>query len=252
MKKLVTYLILIVFAIISQNILAQNYSKHKVYFIPGQAADGRSFQWIKLDEHYETYIIEHKVPAKGDLMPDYARTLAAEIDTTEPFSIVAVSLGGMAAVEMCKFLHPEQVIIIASAKQRTELPKKYRVMSRIPIYHIFGGNFLKWATNRIRLLFEPEGKSVNELSTLMLNDMDSKYMKRAVHMILQWQNKEVPEGIVHIHGEKDNTLPFKNVKEPRITIEKGSHMIIMTRANEISAIINETLNKKLGINSQSE
>ena len=252
MKKLFICFTMAFFAIFLKSILAQDIPKHKVYFIPGQAADGRSFQWINLDEHFETQIIEHQVPDKGDLMPDYARKLAAEIDTTEPFSIVAVSLGGMTAVEMCKFLNPEQLIIVASAKGRAELPKRYHVASKIPLYHIFGGNFLKWTTNRIRLLFEPDGESVNELSTSMLNDLDPKYFKRAVHMILQWQNTVVPEGIVHIHGEVDNTIPSKNIKEPRIMLEDGSHMMIMTRADEISAIVNQTLNQKLGLITESE
>ena len=65
-------------------------------------------------------------------MADYSRTLAQQIDTSRRFSIIGVSLGGMLAVEMSKYLQPEEVILIASAKTRDELPTKYRFFQKSP------------------------------------------------------------------------------------------------------------------------
>jgi hypothetical protein len=42
--------------------------------------------------------------------------------------------------------------------------------------------------------------------------------------------------MIHIHGTDDHTLPIKNVKADYI-IEGGSHMMVLTRGEEINQLI---------------
>ena len=44
----------------------------------------------------------------------------------------------------------------------------------------------------------------------------------------------------HIHGDKDHTIPIKNIEYDYL-IEGGSHMMMITRAREINEIIAQIL-----------
>ena len=48
--------------------------------------------------------------------------------------------------------------------------------------------------------------------------------------------------IIHIHGNNDRTIPLKNVKCDHV-IDRGSHMMTLTKGNEISRLLNEILKK---------
>jgi len=74
----------------------------------------------------------------------------------------------------------------------------------------------------------------------MLKSKDKIYMKRAVDMIINWQREIYNPNIIQIHGDHDNTLPIKNVKVTLI-VEGGSHMMALTRGEEIGKLIREQL-----------
>ncbi|MEZ5071272.1 MAG: hypothetical protein R2751_09945 [Bacteroidales bacterium] len=58
--------------------------------------------------------------------------------------------------------------------------------------------------------------------------------------ILEWERTESPGNIIHIHGDQDHTIPIRNVSFDFL-VEGGSHMMVLTRGEEISRIINEIL-----------
>jgi hypothetical protein len=74
----------------------------------------------------------------------------------------------------------------------------------------------------------------------MLKSKDKIYMKRAVDMIINWQRETYNPNIIHIHGDKDNTIPIKNVNVTLI-VEEGSHMMALTMGERIGKIIAEQL-----------
>lgn len=221
-------------------LMSQSTDRHKVYLLPGQAADYRSFQFLELDERYDIEVLEHPLPERGERMVSLAKRLAAQVDTTRPFSFVGVSLGGMLAVEMSKYLRPEKIIIIASVKGQHEMVWRYKFLRAVPLYKLFGGRFYVKATNLVRPWFEHDSGGVDDISRAMLEDKHPKYMKRAIHCIMTWKNESVPTNLTHIHGDQDNTLPIKKIKNA-IIIPNGTHMMVMTSAKEVSEIINQTL-----------
>lgn len=211
-------------------------SEKIVYLIPGQGADERLFQNLHIQEH-DTSILHFIDPLKGEKLPDYARRMAAQIDTSKRFSIVGVSLGGMVAVEMSKFLQPEEVIIIASAKGEEEIPDLYHFFRKVPIYRILSGRFFKWGTRLMQPFYEPMDKESQQLFRSMVKRKSPVFMKRAVRCIVEWENTEAPDNVYHIHGSKDHTLPIKFCR-PDVTIDGGSHMMTLLRGAEISDLIN--------------
>jgi hypothetical protein len=213
----------------------------KVYLIPGQGADGRLFGKLQL-ENCDTAILHFPVPLKHETLPEYARRLSGQIDTTQPFYIIGVSLGGMCAVEMAKFLHPVKVIIISSAKTGSELPFRYRFQRVIPLNKLFGGRFCRFMVPLLRPLVEPESRKEKKLFNAMIRAKDPKFMRRSINCIIHWKNTEVPPNVVHIHGESDHTLPIRRIRNC-IRVKGGSHMMVYMHAQEISKLVNQELNK---------
>lgn len=213
-----------------------------VYMIPGQGADHRLYKNIEIDSRFELRHIKYVTPLKGWSMKDYAKELSKQIDTSRKFILMGVSLGGMLSIEMADFLSPEKVILISSAKQRHELPARYRFQKAIPVYKLFPGGVIKAGAKILQPVVEPASKTDKETFRSMLDSKSKQYMKRTVSMILEWEREEYKEGIIHIHGDKDHTIPVKNVKYDYL-VEGGSHMMILTKGDELSKILNRVLLK---------
>jgi pimeloyl-ACP methyl ester carboxylesterase len=213
-----------------------------IYLIPGQGADERLFKNLELDSSFRVIKLHHCIPDKGMTLPEYARKMAKQIDTTKPFILIGVSLGGMTAVEMSEFLHPKKIILISSAKCRQELPGRYRFQRYIPLYKVVPGRVARGGAKILQPLVEPDRKKEKETCKKMLKDKDPKFMHRSIAMIMKWERDSFPTGIIHIHGDNDHTIPIKNVACTH-RIEGGSHMMVLTRSKEISTLINQVLNE---------
>lgn len=213
----------------------------KVYLIPGQGFDYRVFNNLNLTENFDTVNIHYVVPGKNCELKEYAQLLAQQIDTTEKFSLIGVSFGGMVCSEMCEFLNPEKVILISSAKERKEIPAGYKMFKYFPINLLVPGSLYKASGQILRPIFEPDEKLANGLFKDMLHDSNNQFMKQSTKMIINWDKKTYSDKIIHIHGTKDNTLPFRNIKA-NYTIDKGSHMMVFTRSEDINTIVNRILN----------
>lgn len=210
-----------------------------VYLIPGTGSDARLFQALNIPA--STKVIEYSTPEKGMNMAEYSQVLAQQIDTSSRFSIIGVSLGGMLAIEMSKYLQPEEVIVVASAKTRKELPATYRFFQKVPIYHLIGGRTYKFFTRLFQPFYEPLSEEDEAIWQSMLAAKEPKFMRRAVPIIVKWENESYDSELVtHIHGTKDKTIPVKNVQDA-IILEDATHMMMMDRAEEVSALIRATI-----------
>ena len=105
----------------SHPLMAQDTTSKTIYLIPGTGADGHLFERVQI-EKYDTVWLEYLEPHEKEDFPSYIDRMAARIDTTERYSIIGVSLGGMIATELADRLQPEEVIVIAGAKTKSELP----------------------------------------------------------------------------------------------------------------------------------
>lgn len=234
------YLFLSVFIAISFSCISMN--KIKIYCFPGQGADKRQFDSIVFDPLlYEKIVIEYGTPEKHMNLHDFAKKLAGQIDTSGEFILIGVSLGGMICTELSEILHPLKTIIISSAKNRKELPTRYRFQRIIPIYKIFPGFVLLAGAKILQPIVEPDSKENREIFRSMLAGKSGKYMKRTIRMIIQWKRITNANKIYHIHGTRDHTLPIKKVKTPDYVVKNGSHMMTLTKAREINLILNQIL-----------
>ena len=89
-------------------------------------------------------------------------------------------------------------------------------------------------------IVEPDRNNEKATFKRMLKSKNKRYMKRAVDMIINWQKETYNENIIHIHGDKDNTIPIKNVRATT-TIAGGSHMMALTRGEELGELVSNLL-----------
>jgi len=237
MKRLA--FLFLIFNLLLGNLLA-NTDTTNVYLIAGTGSDHRLFNKLEWPDNYVPKHIEYVMPDKGMNMSEYACKLAEQIDTNQPFILMGSSLGGMLATEMGDFLDPEKIILISSAKGVTELPKQLKFQKKIPIHKIFGGRFYKYSAFIAQPIVEPQRNKEKATFVAMLKDKEPDFLKRAIPMILNWERTTWSDKIVSIHGEKDNTIPYKNVQADYV-VSGGSHMMTLTRPDEISEILKEVL-----------
>ena len=119
---------------------------------------------------------------------------------------------------------------------------KYRFQQKVPLNRIIPAAWYRGGALLLQPIVEPDRNKEKETFKRMLKSKDKVYMKRAVDMIINWQKETYNENIIHIHGDKDNTIPIKNVK-PTLTIEEGSHMMALTRGEELGKLIVEQLSR---------
>jgi esterase/lipase len=211
-----------------------------VYFFPGQGSDERLFSKIKLDSNFRAIYITYPVPEKKTSLKEFSNILSKQIDTTQKFILIGVSLGGMICTELADNFKPEKIIIISSAKCHKELPFRYRFQKVIPLNKIIPKRLIKIGAQILQPIVEPDRKKNQAIFKNMLKNKTPKYYKRTVNMIINWNRKTYSEKIIHIHGTKDHTIPIRNVKF-NYKIDKGSHMMTLTRGEELNELIRTIL-----------
>lgn len=209
-----------------------------IYLLPGQGADYRLFNYIEFP--YDTVHLEFPVPGKNTTLREYAHGFIPRIDTDRPFILIGVSLGGMICSELADTLEPEITIVISSAKYRTELPGRYKFQKTIPLNKIIPKGMTKWGAKVLAPLVEPARKQDTETFRSMIEAKDPAYLKRTVDMVINWDKEGYDESIIHIHGDKDHTLPHRKVRYDYL-VENGTHMMVYIRGDEVSKLINKIL-----------
>ncbi len=215
----------------------------KVYLFPGEGSDERIFSKLKLAPHFQILPVHFPIPGKGNSMEEYAAIISKQIDTTGTYVFISVSLGGMICTELADMLNPSKIIIISSAKCRNELPALYRFMSVIPINKIVPAGVIKFGAKVLQPVVEPDRNKNKATFKSMMENKNKTFIKRTVNMIINWKRQTYSNKIIHIHGSNDHTLPLKNIQADYI-IKEGSHMMTLTRGDELNDLIISILSEK--------
>ena len=216
-------------------------SNAKIYLIPGLGADGRMYT-PQLKVLKDAVILEHQKPLKGETLTEYARRLSARVDTSEPFILVGTSLGGMIAIEMSKFIHPEKIILISSVKHRGELPVWMRAMKHLKMHHLLTGErLIRISNSNVKRFITMRDTNVARLIVDMHTSADPEFVGWAINEVVNWNGgKDYRKDIIHIHGTKDRLFPHRNIKNA-IHIPGGSHIMGMTQAHDVNKVLLEAI-----------
>lgn len=214
--------------------------KKVIYCIPGLGADERIFSRLSI-QGYQLKFLNWIGPVPGETLHEYARRMAGGIEDAAPV-LLGVSFGGMVAIEIAKIVPASKVIIVSSVKCTAELPAwmkwlgAFRVNKLVPIKNYrFTERFRNY---RLGISQKDDIELVNSYR----RNADLTIVKWSIHQILNWKNRDYPDTIFHIHGEKDKIFPVRGIKPTHI-IKGGTHMMILNRAAEISNCISRILSE---------
>ena len=202
-----------------------------VYLIPGMGCTERLFDGINLSPFSQS-VIRFETAGKGEALSDCATRLSEKIDTTKPFALLGVSMGGMLAMEMTKVLDPALVILISSARNSKELPRRARWWRYFPIYRIVPAAILRWAALRCEPMMGIRSKEHKLLFRNMLKEIDARWLKASIHMVVNWRGSPAFDRVVQIHGTRDKVLPHRYITDCT-SIRGGSHLMGLNRQDKI-------------------
>ena len=209
-----------------------------VYFISGMGADGRLFKHIRLPEGFQAHFVNWITPDDSDTIPTYASRLIQQIDTTQPFALVGVSLGGIMAVEIAKISSPVATIIIGSIPVAAHLPRYYFTLGNsLGLLRVLPGSLFKRAA-KFKRVFTRESSTDKRLVLQMIDEADGNFLIWAMKAVLRWENKELPQPLWHIHGSRDIVFPIM-LTRPSHTIRRGGHLAVMSHADEVNGILRD-------------
>ncbi len=210
-----------------------------VYFISGLGADSRIFKNVQLPPHCRPVYLDWIKPNPEESLTHYACRLSEGINTTQPFALIGLSLGGMLAVEMAKLHRPKHIILISSIACSNCLPKYYRFGGFIGLHKIVPIQLFK-QVSYLKRFFTGETNADKRLIKSMIRNCDASFIRWGMNAVLGWKNKEVPQNLVHIHGSADFMLPQIFAK-PTHLIASGGHLMVLTHAAQINAVLKEVL-----------
>ena len=215
-----------------------------VYFISGLAADERVFRNLRVHCANKVYV-RWIVPEGNESFESYLGRLEEQITERKNFALVGVSFGGIVAVELAKRLNPDCTIIISSVKHSEELPLVYKLMGRTRLAEMFPYSILLQFPALSYFFFGTQDEEERSMVRALLLSSDERILKWSVKQVLSWRNNVVPENLFHIHGTRDRTFPFWRIRKP-MAVAGGSHFMVLSKAGEVSAIINDCLETVTG------
>ena len=211
-----------------------------VYLMPGMAASSKIFEYIRLPEFYLIHNLDWITPNVNETLELYAKRICKKINKPDPI-LIGVSFGGILIQEISKHLNYKKIIIISSIKTSSELPLSMRMARKTNIHKILP---FQWIKNLDKLALFTFGNGIKnkiKLYQKYLSFKDPNYLKWAMNCIVNWDQKEIIKGLIHIHGKEDNVFPIKNISGS-VHLLEGNHAIIITKANQISKLLSKLLN----------
>ncbi|WP_342648348.1 alpha/beta hydrolase [Mucilaginibacter sp. CSA2-8R] len=213
----------------------------KIFLISGLGADRRLFNKLDLPG-YELVYMDWLEPEEHDTLTSYAQKLINYYGVTPGAVVMGVSMGGMLTVEISSMVKLSKAVIVSSVKEISEFPFYFKWFRRVPVYKVIPHGFYTSMGFLIKPLFgELKGKS-GFLFVDMIRKTSPKFMRWAMHSILQWQPTAIKGKLYHIIGNKDIIFPYKKITTATHIVEGGSHDMIYTRGREISKLILSILN----------
>lgn len=215
--------------------------KTHIYFVPGLAASPEIFEFLQFSEEiFELHFLEWLIPLSTyEPIAAYAKRMSDLVLEENPV-LIGVSFGGIMVQEMSKYLYCKKVIIISSVKSRDELSKALKFIQKLKIYKLFPSKVIENFEMFSFFAFGNTFKTRLILYKKYFSVRDRKYLNWSIYNVLHWKPTKPIENILHIHGTADGIFSFKYINDC-ISVEKGTHIMIINRAKTISKIISDSL-----------
>lgn len=214
-------------------------SRIPVYFVPGLGANIKIFEHLEFPEDtYEVHYLDWLIPESlNESIEHYAQRMSNRVQHENPV-LIGVSFGGVMVQEMSKLITTRKVIIISSVKSKKELPRRLRLARATKAYKLFPTRSAANIAAYEKYAFSGFTKKRVALYKKYMSMNDELYLPWAIHNVLHWNQEHPLENAIHIHGSADGVFPIKHIKNC-ITIEGGTHVMILNKAKKISQLLIE-------------
>ncbi len=199
-----------------------------VYFMPGMAADPAIFQNISLpEEKYEVHFLKWELPEIDESLQEYAKRMLKEIK--HPNSVlIGVSFGGVIVQEMARLKDFRRLIIISSVKCTDELPPHMKFASRTGLFRLIPTGLVDYVDYFEKIAVGDFLKKRAKLYKQYISITDKNYLNWAIRNMVNWKCHKPDEKVIHIHGDRDEVFPIKNI-HGAIVVKGGTHIMIINR-----------------------
>jgi pimeloyl-ACP methyl ester carboxylesterase len=212
---------------------AQNKQK-TIYFFSGVGADSSPFSNLELPGYNKVYI-SWIPPLPNETLAHYAGRLREQITVEDPY-IIGLSFGGMIAVEVSKQMEVKKMVLISSARTKSDLSRFQAFFMRLGLYRIIPGSFLRHTNFLTYRYFGTHTPTDKKALTHLLNGTDVALFRWALKSIACWDNMEMPKRTIEIHGSADRIIACR-LSHPDYKIKGGGHLMVYSKADTISKII---------------
>jgi pimeloyl-ACP methyl ester carboxylesterase len=209
----------------------------RIIFFPGLGADHRLLEPQRA-LNAQIDVPPWIDPSPGESLSQYSARLAETIDTTTPFFLGGISLGGMIAQEVARRTKPVGLILVSTCRNGSELFRWQRVLAPtarfIPLPFIASGKFLM---PKLRRLFGVINADQAATFDAMLLATSPKFMRWSIQAVASWPGAgplETPT--LRIHGGRDRIIPLRRSHCHHV-IEGAGHVVNMTHAAEVNQLI---------------
>lgn len=200
--------------------------KH-VYLMPGMAASPLIFEHIKLPEdEFTMHHMEWLMPEKKESLTTYCVRLLEQVKHERPV-LIGVSFGGIIVQEMARLMEVDKLIIISSVKSIKEFPKRVLFTRSLGLLKILPTSLIGNFEGLSKYVKRIAPKKI-ALYKRYLGVDKSEYLDWALDAMVNWDQKNAPKNIIHIHGDQDHIFPIKYI-EKCLIIKGGTHVMIINR-----------------------
>ncbi|MBL7901495.1 MAG: alpha/beta hydrolase [Bacteroidia bacterium] len=212
-----------------------------IYIFSGLGADERVFQRLDFT-NISTTFIKWTVPVENETIQTYASRLLDQIKSPRPI-LIGLSFGGLMAIEVAKQIDAEKVILISSAKTKSEIPFYYRFIGLLGVHKLIPSILLRHSNFITNWFFGTRTRFDKDLLKSILADTDPIFLKWAIDKIVKWKNQAQLKNIFHIHGTSDKILPSSFIK-CNILVANGGHFMVLNKSDELNEILGQQLRTK--------
>ena len=209
-----------------------------IYIFSGLGADSSVFQKIDFSP-FEPIFIKWVPPLENESIGHYAGRLRSQITTNQP-TFIGLSFGGIMAVEVAKQMETRRVILLASAKNKFEVPFYYRWAGALALYHLLPWTLMKSPNRLTNWFFGTTDIYDRKMLKEILGKTDIGFLKWAVTQIMSWKSTTSLPNIKHIPGSADRILPIRYVKCDQI-VKGGGHFMPFNRNEEVEVALKKYL-----------
>lgn len=221
-------------------------TKIAVYCMPGLAASTDIFERLELPtDVFEIVLLEWKIPLKLESLAAYAQRMVLEIKHDNPV-LLGVSFGGILVQEMAAFCNARKVIIISSVKTNLEFPRRMKIAKVIKLYKILPTSVVSHFESLAKISFGDKINQRLKLYEKYLSIRDKTYLDWALKSVLLWDRVVADTSVIHIHGDKDEVFPIKNITNA-ILIKGGTHILILNKYKWLNENLPKLILEEAGV-----